>query len=63
MKQVIVLRADLKLGKGKLVAQGAHASLAYAIWGITAYVAIRSGAFSGLWRANGAQGTGAASPA
>ncbi|MBU0952955.1 MAG: peptidyl-tRNA hydrolase Pth2 [Nanoarchaeota archaeon] len=27
MKQVIVLRADLKLGKGKLVAQGSHASL------------------------------------
>ncbi|MEM4272567.1 MAG: peptidyl-tRNA hydrolase Pth2, partial [Candidatus Bilamarchaeaceae archaeon] len=27
-KQAIVLRADLKMGKGKLVAQGAHASLA-----------------------------------
>lgn len=27
MKQIIVLRTDLKLGKGKLVAQGAHASL------------------------------------
>lgn len=26
-KQAIVLRADLGLGKGKLVAQGAHASL------------------------------------
>lgn len=26
-KQVIVLRTDLKMGKGKLVAQGAHASL------------------------------------
>ncbi|PIT85612.1 aminoacyl-tRNA hydrolase [Candidatus Micrarchaeota archaeon CG10_big_fil_rev_8_21_14_0_10_59_7] len=27
MKQVIVLRADLKMGKGKMVAQGSHASL------------------------------------
>lgn len=27
MKQAIILRTDLKLGKGKLVAQGAHASL------------------------------------
>ena len=26
-KQVLILRADLKMGKGKLVAQGAHASL------------------------------------
>lgn len=26
-KQAIVLRADLKMGKGKLVAQGAHASI------------------------------------
>jgi PTH2 family peptidyl-tRNA hydrolase len=26
-KQVIVLRNDLKMGKGKLVAQGSHASL------------------------------------
>ena len=26
-KQVIILRQDLKMGKGKLVAQGAHASL------------------------------------
>ena len=27
IKQVIVLRTDLDMGKGKLVAQGAHASL------------------------------------
>ena len=27
MKQVILLRKDLKLGKGKLVSQGAHASV------------------------------------
>ncbi|MBI5635625.1 peptidyl-tRNA hydrolase [Candidatus Micrarchaeota archaeon] len=27
MKQVIVLRKDLDMGKGKLVAQGAHASI------------------------------------
>ena len=26
-KQAIVLRSDLKMGKGKLVAQGAHASI------------------------------------
>ena len=26
-KQVIVLRSDLKMGKGKLVAQGSHASI------------------------------------
>jgi len=28
MKQVIILRTDLKMGKGKLVSQGSHASLA-----------------------------------
>lgn len=28
MKQVIIVRTDLKMGKGKLVSQGAHASLA-----------------------------------
>jgi len=27
MKQAIVLRTDLKMGKGKMVAQGSHASL------------------------------------
>lgn len=27
MKQAIVLRTDLKMGKGKLVSQGAHASI------------------------------------
>jgi len=27
LKQVIVIRRDLEMGKGKLVAQGAHASL------------------------------------
>ncbi len=27
MKQVIVIRKDLKVGKGKLIVQGAHASL------------------------------------
>ncbi|VVB68217.1 Peptidyl-tRNA hydrolase [Candidatus Norongarragalina meridionalis] len=27
LKQVIVLRTDLKMGKGKLVAQGSHASI------------------------------------
>jgi len=27
MKQAIILRTDLKMGKGKLVAQGSHASL------------------------------------
>lgn len=30
MKQIIILRKDLKMGKGKLVAQGAHASVAAA---------------------------------
>jgi peptidyl-tRNA hydrolase, PTH2 family len=28
LKQVIIIRLDLKMGKGKLVAEGAHASLA-----------------------------------
>ena len=28
MKQAILLRMDLKMGKGKLVAQGSHASIA-----------------------------------
>jgi len=28
MKQAIVLRTDLKMGKGKLVSQGSHASIA-----------------------------------
>lgn len=27
LKQVILMRTDLKMGKGKMVAQGAHASL------------------------------------
>lgn len=27
LKQVIILRSDLEMGKGKMVAQGAHASL------------------------------------
>lgn len=27
LKQVLILRTDLEMGKGKLVAQGAHASL------------------------------------
>ncbi len=27
LKQMLVLRSDLKMGKGKLVAQGAHASV------------------------------------
>ena len=27
MKQAIIIRTDLKMGKGKLVAQGAHASV------------------------------------
>ncbi len=31
MKQAIVLRKDLKMGTGKLVAQGCHASLAAAM--------------------------------
>lgn len=28
LKQVIIIRSDLKMGKGKIVAEGAHASLA-----------------------------------
>lgn len=31
MKQVIVIRNDLNMRKGKMVAQGAHASLAFAL--------------------------------
>ena len=32
MKQVIILRTDLKMGKGKSVAQGAHASVKAALF-------------------------------
>lgn len=31
MKQAIILRNDIKMGKGKLVAQGAHASVSAAL--------------------------------
>ncbi len=34
-KQVIVLRTDLKMGKGKMVAQGAHASVKAALKSLT----------------------------
>ena len=44
MKQAIVLRSDLKMGKGKLVAQGAHASLE----------ALRkAGKNAGIWESEG----------
>lgn len=45
MKQAIVLRADLELGRGKLVVQGSHASLA-------AYLKADEGA-RGEWEAGG----------
>ena len=40
MKQVIVIRKDLKMRRGKEIAQGAHAAMAFLIKGLTSLEAL-----------------------
>ncbi|MDG6953599.1 MAG: peptidyl-tRNA hydrolase [Nitrososphaerota archaeon] len=47
MKQVIVVRSDLKMGKGKIAAQAAHASLS------AAEMAQRKPAWYEVWKEEG----------